>query len=325
MNNPRDPTPATPADNAIYSDIPEIEQRLLAALPAVINAGFALEDSRPIPYGVRLTFRCGDAPVGLSVYYSRKKGHSTVVDAGTAPDVSARLRMLLDDDGTGTAFISPMPRERTFTRWLGCDEGGKGAFTGPLVAAAYLCDAAHARELHALSVTDSKSMDANRLKKLCDRLIRRYPKRISVLELKPDTYNRLYSDFKTQNKSLNHLLAWAHGKAAEKLLPAFPDAIIVDQFATPGIIRNRMPSGPELIIRTKAEDNIAVAAASVIASGRYLVALDVLSHELGITILPGAGADTDRSVRAAVAKHGPDILPKIVKLHFRNYSRVHTK
>ena len=321
MNPPRDSTPATPAGNAIYSNIPEIEQRLLQNLPDVLNAGFVLEESRPIPYGVRLTFRTGETIAGATVYFSKKKGHSTVIDPGTPADIAAELRGRLDGSGSD-AFISPIPRERTFSRWIGCDEGGKGAFTGPLVAAACMCDAATARELHTMGVRDSKTMSPDRLRKLAAAIARRFPKNISVLELKPETYNRLYDDFKKQNKSLNHLLAWAHGKAVEKLLPARPDAIVVDQFAYPGVIRTRMPAGTELIVRTRAEDNIAVAAASVLAAGRYLAALDALSHELGVTIMPGAGAAADRSVRDAVARHGRDILPRIVKLHFKNLDRI---
>lgn len=321
MNRQPETPPETPAGDFIYSDIPEIEQRLLQNLPDVLKAGFVLEESRPIPWGVRLAFRTGETTAGATVYFSKKKGHSTVIDPGTPADIAAGLRGLLDGGGTD-AFISPIPRERTFAKWIGCDEGGKGAFTGPLVAAACLCDTATARELHAMGVRDSKTMSPDRLRKLAAAIVRRFPRNISVLELKPETYNRLYDNFKARNKSLNHLLAWAHGKAVEKLLPAQPDAIVVDQFAYPGVIRTRMPAGPELIVRTRAEDNIAVAAASVLAAGRYLTALDTLSHELGVTILPGAGTSTDRSVRDAVAKHGRDVLPRVVKLHFKNLDRI---
>jgi ribonuclease HIII len=310
-------------DNTIYSDIPEIEYRLLTILPKVLTSGYPLEDHRPIPYGVRLLFRSDTGTIGVNVYYSKKKGHSTVFDAGLPQKTVKALRELFDPH-SAAASISPIEKERAYATWIGCDESGKGAFTGPLVAAAYFCDRDHAEILAGLGVLDSKRLDSRSVRRLATSL-RKYASRISVLELKPETYNRLYADFRAQNRSLNDLLAWAHGKAVEKLLLKKPGAVIVDQFANAGLIRSRMPANvPDMIIRPKAENNIAVAAASIVAAGRYLEALDNLSETCGVTIRPGAGADADRSVQEAMAVHGPDILPRLVKTHFKNMHKINT-
>lgn len=309
------------SDKNIYSDIPEIESRVLSVLPAVLKNGFVLEDFKSLPYGIRLLFRKEDSCIGVTLYYSKKKGHSTVFDAKIPKQFEQELRLHLTGK-PDSCRISPIAAERDFTRWIGCDEGGKGAFTGPLVVAAYMCDQDHARELAATGITDSKSLNGERLMKLSHQLMNRYKNRIGLVELKPETYNRLYADFKEQGRSLNHLLAWAHGKAVEKLLKWNPDAVIVDQFAWPSFIQRRMPDVPKLIVRTKAENNIAVAAASIVAAGRYLTALKLLSEELGVAIQPGAGANADQSVRRAVDLHGNDILHRIVKLHFRNTEKI---
>ncbi|HPQ39832.1 MAG TPA: hypothetical protein PLV45_05605, partial [bacterium] len=153
-------------------------------------------------------------------------------------------------------------------------------------------------------------------------LEKQFRQRVSVVELVPETYNRLYADFKRQGRSLNHLLAWAHGKAVERLIPARPDAIIVDQFAGAGVIRPRIPDGPELILRPRAENNIAVAAASVVAGGRYLARLEALSREFGVTLAPGAGAAADASVREVLRKHGPDAVGRVAKRHFKNMEKI---
>ncbi len=309
------------SDKNLYSDIPEIESRVLSVLPAVLKNGFVLEDFKSLPYGIRLLFRKEDSSVGVTLYYSKKKGHSTVFDAKIPKQIEQELRLHLTEQ-TDSSHISPVAAEQDFTRWIGCDEGGKGAFTGPLVVAAYLCDQDHARDLAATGITDSKSLNGERLMKLSHQLMNRYKNRIGLVELKPETYNRLYADFKEQGRSLNHLLAWAHGKAVEKLLKWNPDAVIVDQFAWPSFIQRRMPEAPNLIIRTKAENNIAVAAASIVAAGRYLTALKLLSEEFGVAIQPGAGANADQSVRRAVDLHGNDILHRLVKLHFRNIEKI---
>lgn len=314
-----------PPDNTIYSDIPEIEYRLLAVLPKVLTSGYPLEDHRPIPYGVRLLFRADTGTIGVNMYYSKKKGHSTVFDAGLPQKTVKKLRGLLDPH-SAAACISPIEKERAYTAWIGCDESGKGAFTGPLVTAAYFCDCDHAAKLADLGVHDSKTLGARAVRKLAVILMKNFSTRLSVLELKPETYNRLYADFRAQNRSLNDLLAWAHGKTVEKLLSQKPEAVIVDQFANAGLIRSRMPADvPDMIIRPKAENNIAVAAASIVAAGRYLEALDTLSETFGVTIRPGAGADADQSVRDVIVKHGPNVLNRLVKRHFKNTLKINSK
>jgi ribonuclease HIII len=309
------------SEKYLYSNIPEIESRVLSVLPAILQNGFILEDFKPLPYGIRLIFRKDDTGINVNLYHSKKKGHSTVFDAKIPKQFEQELRLHLTGQ-TDSNHISPVVAEQNFTRWIGCDEGGKGAFTGPLVVAAYLCDQDHSRDLAASGITDSKSLNGQRLMKLSHQLMNRYKNRIGLVELKPETYNRLYADFKEQGRSLNHLLAWAHGKAVEKLLKWNPAAVIVDQFAWPSFIRGRMPDVPNLIIRTKAENNIAVAAASIVAAGRYLTLLKQLSEEVGVVIQPGAGANADQSVRRAVDLHGNDILHRIVKVHFRNIDKI---
>lgn len=321
MANNSDTNQSPIPPNAIYTDIPEIEQRLLAVIPQVLNAGYLLEDHRPLPYGVRLLFRQGSTAIGVNVYYSKKNGHSAVFDQKIAPKTLNTLRRLLNPMDDLTA-ISPFEREQSYTKWIGCDEGGKGAFTGPLVTAAYFCDRDHAAKLIDIGVLDSKRLEQRTLRKLAATL-KKFTGRFSVLELKPETYNRLWEDFRRQNRTLNDLLAWAHGKTVEKLLTKQPDAIIVDQFARADLIRSRMPRNvPEVIVRTKAENNIAVAAASIIAANHYLEALDRLSKEFGVKIRPGAGASADASVKEAVAKHGPEVLGRLVKRHFKNVLKI---
>lgn len=312
------------ANQGIYSEIPEINQRIIDILPGLEAKGLILEDARPLPYGSRITLRGESTTIGINIYYSRKKGHSTVFDKKVSEAVQRWIRPILEP-GPASDRISPFKEELQFASWIGCDEGGKGAFPGPLVAVAFHVDRSMTDHLIQLGVADSKTLSGKHLVKLATELEKHYSSRIGITILYPETYNRLYDQFKSQGRSLNHLLAWAHGKAVEKLMSQKPEAIVVDQFAYPAVIRPRMPVGPQLIIRTKAENNIGVAAASVIAGARYLMGLDTLSRTVGVKLMPGAGKAADQAVVEAVKKHGESILRKIVKCHFRNTEKVMKK
>ncbi|MBN1296216.1 hypothetical protein JXA80_05500 [bacterium] len=308
-------------DASITSSIPEINQRILDVLPRLNQAGIVLEDTRPVPYGCRLVLRNNDRAIGVTIYFSKKKGHSTIIDASAPPDVARRIRSLFNQRSP-ESMISPDPREQRLTSWIGCDEGGKGAYTGPLVAVAFKADTAVVGTLGEMEVADSKTLPETMLRQVARALETRFGDRLGIVELMPETYNRLYSTFRAEGRSLNHLLAWAHGKAIEKLALGPETTIVIDQFAEPRVILPRLPRGLTAIIRPRAENNIAVAAASIVASSRYLDRLERLSAEVGVRLAPGAGDAADRSVAECIRKHGADVLTKIVKLHFRNTGKI---
>jgi ribonuclease HIII len=88
-----------------------------------------------------------------------------------------------------------------------------------------------------------------------------------VVKLSPAAYNRLYAKM----RNINRMLAWAHATAIEGLLEKRRDCkrVVVDQFAPTEatVLRALKPLGKraEIEQRHKAESDIAVAAASVIA------------------------------------------------------------
>ena len=73
------------AASGIYSEVPEVVQKLMALLPAWERSGFRLEDARPIPYGTQISFRNGEAELRANMYYSKKKGFSLVISPKTRP------------------------------------------------------------------------------------------------------------------------------------------------------------------------------------------------------------------------------------------------
>ena len=65
-----------------------------------------------------------------------------------------------------------------------------------------------------------------------------------------------------------------------------------------------------------------VAAASILARAAFLRAIDQLSTDYQYEIPRGASSTVDRAGREIVAQFGPEVLPKLAKLHFKNYGRV---
>ena len=73
----------------------------------------------------------------------------------------------------------------------------------------------------------------------------------------------------------------------------------------------------ELEVRPRAEDNPAVAAASVIARAAFLDRLNALTSVAGVRLPKGAGSPVLKVGRALVQGKGAGILKEVAKLHFK--------
>ena len=310
------------AAGGIYSEVPEIVKKLIELIPLWEKAGFRLEDAQGIPYGSRMQFRNGEAEVRANMYYSKKKGYSLVVN----PKVPVGLRRAFEG-----VFRAPEPAmgsgagsvEQRLRVWIGSDEAGKGDYLGPLVVAAFRADVAVAAVLKDMGVQDSKAIrNQEKCRDIARQIFIRFKDRIGVVELVPETYNRLYRQFEAQNRKLNWLLGWGHAKALEKAWASDVEAAVVDKFAPPAVIERNLKQPMKLIMRVRAEDNPAVAAASILARARYLFRLEKLSEILGVKLIPGSGASTDAVARELIKRHGPTVLEQAAKHHFKNTGKV---
>lgn len=77
-----------------------------------------------------------------------------------------------------------------------------------------------------------------------------------------------------------------------------------------------------LVQRTKAESDLAVAAASILARADFLLRLQRLSQEVHTTLPKGASAAVALAGRMVVKKHGRDRLGTVAKLHFKTTQQV---
>ncbi len=199
---------------------------------------------------------------------------------------------------------------------IGIDESGKGDYFGPLVIAAVFVDATTQGELKLMDVRDSKKLSDGRILEMAPDIKTICPH--SVIAIGPKKYNELH----TKIKNLNRLLAWGHAKALENLLDQGMNCerAISDQFGDERLILNALQEKGRRIVleqRTKAESDVAVAAASILARAEFLLRLKRLSAEVGTTLPKGASPSVALAAKMIVKKHGRERLDSVAKLHFK--------
>ena len=207
---------------------------------------------------------------------------------------------------------------------MGIDESGKGDFFGPLVISAAYVDPDLARVMEAMGVKDCKLLSDKQVFFIGSKLrLLLGPKRYALISIGPEAYNRLYAKI----RNVNRLLAWGHGRAIENLLENVPDCprAVADQFGAKHVIERALMQkgrGIKLEQRHKAESDIAVAAASILAREGFLRALQRMSETLGMTVLKGASEQVRAVAEELVRKQGPLVLLKTAKCHFRTTDQV---
>lgn len=203
---------------------------------------------------------------------------------------------------------------------IGIDESGKGDYFGPLVIAAVFVTPASEQDLALMQVRDSKKISDGRILEMAPDIRLLCPH--SIVAIGPQRYNELYATI----KNLNRLLAWGHARALENLLQQVDcDLAIADQFGDERLILAALQEKGKrirLVQRTKAESDLAVAAASILARAEFLSRLQRLSQEVHTALPKGASSSVELAGRMVVKKYGRDRLSTVAKLHFKTTQQV---
>jgi ribonuclease HIII len=203
---------------------------------------------------------------------------------------------------------------------IGIDESGKGDYFGPLVIAAVLVTPQSKQDLKLIQVRDSKRISDGRVLEMAPDI--RQVCRHSVVAIGPQRYNDLYAKI----RNLNRLLAWGHARALENILEDTDCTLAIsDQFGDERFILNALLEKGKrirLIQRPKAEDDLAVAAASILARAEFLIRLARLSDEVGTALPKGASPAVELAARMVIKKHGRERLATVAKLHFKTTQAV---
>jgi ribonuclease HIII len=180
----------------------------------------------------------------------------------------------------------------------------------------------------AAGIRDSKNIGSDRRIAELAQLIRNTPGCAhTVVPIGNEAYNRLYAKMRT----VNSVLAWGHARVIENLMGVAyqmnppPVRAISDQFAhDKGVIAKALMTlgrSIELVQRHKAEEDLAVAAASILARNEFVTRLRDLGKKYDMEFPKGGSAAVDAVAKEFVARRGAAELGKVAKMHFRNAFR----
>lgn len=268
-------------------------------------------EAKEVPYA-RFGFKGPN--VNVTAYESRK-----VVIAGKGTEEFVTMTLEAEITGEPKLGYDEVLHPEWFEPHAGLDESGKGDFFGPVVAATVIADTAAIRALVAAGVKDSKKIADSQILKL-DKIIRSTKGatwEFSVFDMVK------YNDFMSRPRAnLNKLLAWQHGIALIKALAKQPvERGLLDQFSKTPLVQQELKRKGvkdfDLDMRTKAEEDPVVAAASIVARAEYVRIMRRLSDRFGEPLLKGASVGVKKQAVQIMDKFGAQALGEFAKLHFR--------
>ena len=283
------------------------------------NEGVRITGSRPIDHGTQFDLVRGGESAKLNVYRTGK-----VSTGGKA----SRLKEMLEGwrtggEGSGGArrglpsgsrpVLSGTPR-------LGIDEAGKGDYFGPLVVAGVrVMDGKAAEKLREIGVRDSKTVGVLGVRTMAEQILDAVGSgSVRVVVLGPGEYEARRGAAGNVNELLSEVDAGIIRELAGEV-----EVVVVDQYAKSA--RSRLepavPAGVRLEVRPRAEDDAAVAAASVVARARQLAEVDLLSDKVGFKLPLGATHVLD-AARRVVEESGEEGLAEVAKVHFATTKKV---
>lgn len=204
--------------------------------------------------------------------------------------------------------------------YIGTDESGKGDFFGPLVVAGVLVDENTKKLFTELGIKDSKTLKDDQMVKMAQQIQKHST--FSVVSMSNAKYNELYSKF----KNLNKLLAWGHARVIENILEKNPcEYALSDKFGDESLIKNALLKKGQTIRldqRVRAESDIAVAAASVLARATFVQKIKHMENFYGLTFPKGCNSQVKTSAGLFIQKYGKERLSEVCKTHFKTYNEL---
>lgn len=260
--------------------------------------------------------------------YSAKRGKLNVTVYRKGPKVLVQgketeefVKFVLEPEVLGEARLGYEEhwQAEMFEPHFGIDESGKGDYFGPLVVAGVYTNREITRALLNAGIMDSKRIGSGkRIRALATKVRTEVGSRYKVIRWAPVRYNLLYEEY----NNVNRMLARGHATVIKDLLVRVPSCgrALSDQFTKEPLIARELKSrGVRLNLeeRIKAENDIAVAAASILARESFLDWMDRVSEKIGFELPLGAGFSVKEIARKFIDKFGKEKLTEVVKVHFR--------
>jgi ribonuclease HIII len=317
-----------PKKTSFTYELTEDQQEILLGL--MVNGNFR---RREVPYSL---YSVEGDHFNATLYEKQKHGRRKLCVQGSKAEDFVLFQLEPLVLGAASLGYEKELSPELFAPHAGSDESGKGDYFGPLVVCCAYTDEALSDEMAKLGVRDCKQMSDKAVLTAGAKLRALLgPTGYAVVKLGPAAYNRLYAKM----RNINRMLAWAHGTAIEELLTKREGCarVVVDQFAPTEatILRALKERGKKAVVeqRHKAESDIAVAAASVIARELFLRAIaDMTAEVFGPPPADGSPAQkvpagsSDPRVRELaeemVRKNGATWLMNHCKAHFQTTDKV---
>lgn len=302
----------------------KFEEYLAQLRLTILSVAEDITGEKEIAYGHQFTAVRGQEKATVTAY-NGKKGIKLVLGGSK----TTALYQLLYAKLNGAELQSTEKNiggNFSFKVWAGSDESGKGDFFGPLVVAAVIVDDSTADRLRAAGVKDCKLLTDKKILEL-EHAIMDSVIDYSVLQMKPKAYNFRYEQIAGAGGNLNQLLGLGHIAALSQVLAKHTECegALIDQF-TPSndVIRALKQKFPDVYFaqQPKAESNLAVAAASVLARASFLHCMEELSAQAGAELPKGGGEAATKCAAQIAEKHGKAALRDYVKMHFANYKKI---
>ncbi len=282
---------------------------------------FQVNPFREIQYGIQfVVFK--DQKSGLIRLFKSKKGIRPDLSQVDDPELKKEIIAILSIKEEPKIIPFTYDRKKSDTTQIdkideiiGVDESGKGDYFGPLVVAGVHMTPKTRRELLKLGVMDSKDLSDDYMEEIAPQIKALCPHSLVIMG------NQSYNDIYAKMNNLNHILAWGHARVIENVLGQVKcQYALSDQFANPALIQNAlMTKGREIHLfqQPRAEQHLAVAAASILARTAFVATLKKIEVAFEMRLPKGCSVETRRAAQQFVDRFGMENLALVAKLHFK--------
>lgn len=205
--------------------------------------------------------------------------------------------------------------------YIGTDESGKGDFFGPLVVAGVVLDEKNIELFKKLGIKDSKKLKDEQMIEMMHEIQKNST--FSVVSITNARYNELYITF----RNLNKLLAWGHARVIENILEKRDcKQVLSDKFGDESLIQNAlMEKGKTIHLeqRVRAEADLAVAAASVLARATFVQRMKDMEGYYGFKFPKGCGANVSQAAKEFSKMYDRKRLYEVCKGHFKTFHELY--
>ncbi|MEG0014682.1 MAG: ribonuclease HIII [Cellulosilyticaceae bacterium] len=296
----------------------------------LIEQGLRVGATKEINYGVQFDVVYSGNTSKIRIYESKKKG--ITVDLSQVKyeplvklienkdNTKDYAKMVLAGDTGEQVIETDYLSDKLETALIGVDESGKGDYFGPLVIAGVYADENQKLILKELGVMDSKALSEKQIRQLAKQI--KEVCTYDVVVLGNETYNKVYE--RVQN--LNKLLAWGHARVIENMLGKVEcKCALSDQFGNEALIKNAlMDKGQEIKLeqRPRAEQNVVVAAASILARYEFVRRMEQMEKTYNQKFPKGASQATVNAAKLFVRTYSKERLHEVSKLHFKTTQNI---